>query len=333
MSKKTVLSLLMSGTLALSATASFASEQIRIVGSSTVYPFTTVVAESFGRNTNFKTPIVESTGTGGGMKIFCSAKGKGTVDFTNASRRIKEQELKKCAENGITVTEFIVGIDGIVLANSNKAKAMNITVPQLYLALAKMVKINGKMVENPYNKWSDIDSSLPNTKIEVMGPPSSSGTRDALVSLVMKTGAKSFGVKEKKYYKVLREDGAFVEAGENDNLIVRKLSANSNSFGIFGYSFLDENRSILNASKINGVEAEYETIANFEYPVARYLFVYVKRENVKTTPGMQEFIKEYTSADALGEDGYLSERGLIAMPLKKRNQVINDVRSLKKITK
>ena len=328
MQKKIIL-----GTVLALVTAStgLANDKIRIVGSSTVYPFTTVVAEQFGRKTKFKTPIVESTGTGGGIKIFCSGFGKGTVDFTNASRKIKPSELKKCAENGVSVTELTVGIDGIVLANSTTKPAMNITVSQLYLALAKMVKINGKMVENPYKKWSDIDSSLPSTKIEVLGPPPSSGTRDALISLVMKKGAKSFGIKDKKYYKILREDGAFIEAGENDNLIVRKLTANPNAFGIFGYSFLEENNSVVNGSHINGIAPTYETIADFKYPVARYLYLYIKRENIKTTPGMKDFIKEYTSTDALDEEGYLAERGLIAMPLNIRNKAIENARSLKKI--
>ena len=317
--------------LSLGISPSYAGHNIRIVGSSTVYPFTTVVAEAFGRNTSFKTPIVESTGTGGGMKIFCSSKSKGSVDFTNASRKIKKKEFDKCEANGISVTEFPVGIDGIVLANSNTKSVMSITVPQLYLALAKMVKIDGKMVKNPYKKWSDIHGSLPNLKIAIMGPPPSSGTRDALVSLIMKVGAESFGIKEKKYYKVLREDSAFIELGENDNLIVRKLAANPNSFGIFGYSFLDENRDTLNASKINGVEANYDNIASFKYPVARYLYLYINRENVKKTAGMKEFIMEYTSASTLDEDGYLADRGLIVMPMDIRNKIISDVRSLKKL--
>lgn len=300
---------------------------IRIVGSSTVYPFTTVVAERFGKKTGNPTPIVESTGTGGGMKLFCA--GGDSPAFTNASRAIKATELAKCHQNGVSVTEFPVGIDGIVVANSIKAEKLAITVPQLYLALAAKVKKDGEIIKNPYVKWSDIDQSLPNKKIEVMGPPPSSGTRDALVALVMKKGAESFGITEKALYKTLREDGAFIEAGENDNLIVRKLTSNPNAYGIFGYSFLEESRNVLNAATVNGVEPDYETIASFEYPVARYLYLYINRDKVQANKDARAFIAEYVSDDAIGEDGYLGDRGLIAMPEQRRNQVVDQVTSLK----
>lgn len=312
------------------STSAMAERAIKIVGSSTVYPFTTVAAEKFGNKTSFKTPIVESTGTGGGMKLFCAGVGVQHPDFTNASRAIKDSELELCKKNGISVTEFIVGIDGIVVANSNKAKKMKITVPQLWLALGKKVVKNGKLVDNPYTHWNQIDASLPNTKIEVLGPPPSSGTRDALTSLVLKKGAASFGISDKKVYKAIREDGAYIEAGENDNLIVRKLEANPKAFGIFGYSFLDENRNVIQASDINGVAPSYKTISAFDYPVARYLFVYVKREHVGVIPGMMAFLKEYTSQDAVSEDGYLAERGLIALPEKTSADVVKNVLSLKK---
>lgn len=300
---------------------------IRIVGSSTVYPFTTIVAERFGKKTGNPTPIVESTGTGGGMKLFCA--GGDSPAFTNASRAIKATELAKCHQNGVSVTEFPVGIDGIVVANSIKAEKLAITVPQLYLALAAKVKKDGEIIKNPYVKWSDIDQSLPNKKIEVMGPPPSSGTRDALVALVMKKGAESFGITEKALYKTLREDGAFIEAGENDNLIVRKLTSNPNAYGIFGYSFLEESRNVLNAATVNGVEPDYETIASFEYPVARYLYLYINRDKVQANKDARAFIAEYVSDDAIGEDGYLGDRGLIAMPEQRRNQVVDQVTSLK----
>lgn len=300
---------------------------IRIVGSSTVYPFTTVVAERFGKKTGNPTPIVESTGTGGGMKLFCA--GGDSPAFTNASRAIKATELAKCHQNGVSVTEFPVGIDGIVVANSIKAEKLAITVPQLYLALAAKVKKDGEIIKNPYVKWSDIDQSLPNKKIEVMGPPPSSGTRDALVALVMKKGAESFGITEKALYKTLREDGAFIEAGENDNLIVRKLTSNPNAYGIFGYSFLEESRNVLNAATVNGIEPDYETIASFEYPVARYLYLYINRDKVQANKDARAFIAEYVSDDAIGEDGYLGDRGLIAMPEQRRNQVVDQVTSLK----
>jgi len=309
----------------------FGSDIIRIVGSSTVYPFTTVVAERFSRETQYKTPVVESTGTGGGLKLFCASKEEKSPDFTNASRRIKDSELAQCQKNGISVTEFVIGIDGIVVANSNETPILKITIPQLYLALAQTVPVAGQLVKNPYQKWSEIEPSLPNRKIEILGPPPSSGTRDALVSLVMKVGAKHFGIKDKKLYKLLRDDGAFVEAGENDNLIVRKLILNPNAFGIFGYSFLEENLDSINAAWINGVAPDYETISNFEYPIARYLYVYIKREKVAQTQGMREFIKKYASEEAIGEEGYLTERGLIALPEEELQEVLNNVHHLKKL--
>ena len=325
-----ILTVLTTSVIYLCASSAMAERAIKIVGSSTVYPFTTVVAEKFGNKTSFATPVVESTGTGGGMKLFCAGTGVKTPDFTNASRAIKAEELQLCAKNGVSVTEFIVGIDGIVIANSHKSEKIQITIPQLWLALGKKVFVDGALVDNPYQKWSEIDPSLPDTKIEVLGPPPSSGTRDALTALVLKKGAASFGITDKAIYKAVREDGAFIEAGENDNLIVRKLSANPNAFGIFGYSFLEENSTVIQASDINGVSPDYHTIASFEYPVARYLFVYVKREHVGSIPGMMEFLKEYTSTDAVGEDGYLADRGLISLPEKMSSEVVNTVLGLKK---
>ncbi len=313
----------------LTMSSAYAERVIKIVGSSTVYPFTTVVAEKFGVGTNFATPVVESTGTGGGIKLFCAGVGVHTPDFTNASRAIKAEELQYCKKNGVSVTEFIIGIDGIVVANSNTSAKMAITIPQLWLALGKKVVVNGKLADNPYKKWSEIDPSLPDTKIEVLGPPPSSGTRDALTSLVLKRGAASFGITDKAVYKTIREDGAFIEAGENDNLIVRKLAANPNAFGVFGYSFLEENSNVIQASDINGVRPDYDTISSFEYPVARYLFMYVKREHVGVIPGMIEFLKEYTSYDAVSEEGYLAERGLISLPEDKSKQVVDIVLGLK----
>ena len=327
--KKILTGALAMAVVAFAATSVLAERAIKIVGSSTVYPFTTVVAEKFGIGTDFATPVVESTGTGGGMKLFCAGTGVGTPDFTNASRAIKAEELALCRKNGVSVTEFIVGIDGIVVANSNKAEKMAITVPQLWLALGKKVFVDGKLVDNPYKKWSDIDPSLPDISIEVLGPPPSSGTRDALTSLVLKKGAAAFGIKDKSVYKAVREDGAFIEAGENDNLIVRKLATNPNAFGIFGYSFLEENSNVIQASDINGVSPDYDTISTFEYPVARYLYLYVKREHVGVIPGMMEFLREYTSYDAVSEDGYLAERGLIALPAATSKRVVDIVLGLK----
>lgn len=301
-----------------------ARDNIRAVGSSTVFPFTTAVAETFGKGGQFKTPVVESTGTGGGLKLFCGGVGPQHPDLANASRRIKSSELEACAKNGVTeVAELRIGFDGIVIASSKKAKHVDLTLAQIWKALAKEVPVGGKMVANPYQKWSDIDPSLPATEIEVMGPPPTSGTRDAFNELAMEAGChKVAEVKaalpddkaRAKACMTIREDGAFIEAGENDNLIVQKLAANANAFGVFGYSFLDQNKDKLQAAKIDGVTPDYKDIASGKYPVARSLYVYIKNAHVGVIPGIREFIGEYTSERAMGEDGYLADKGLIALP-------------------
>lgn len=301
-----------------------ARDNIRAVGSSTVFPFTTAVAETFGKGGQFKTPVVESTGTGGGLKLFCGGVGPQHPDLANASRRIKTSELEACAKNGVTeVAELRIGFDGIVIASSKKAKHVDLTLAQLWKALAKEVPVGGKMVANPYQKWSDIDPSLPASEIEVMGPPPTSGTRDAFNELAMEGGChKVAEVKaalpddkaRAKACMTIREDGAFIEAGENDNLIVQKLAANANAFGVFGYSFLDQNKDKLQAAKIDGIAPDYKDIASGKYPVARSLYVYIKNAHVGVIPGIREFIGEYTSERAMGEDGYLADKGLIALP-------------------
>jgi len=309
-------------TLALAGTAQ-ARDQIRIVGSSTVYPFTTAVAEQFGR-TGGKTPVVESTGTGGGLKLFCSGVGVEFPDITNASRRIKKTEVEQCAQNGVKdIVEVKIGYDGIVIANAKKGARVSLTREQIFKALAKQVPVNGKLVDNPYKTWDQIDPSLPKAKIEVLGPPPTSGTRDAFVELVMEESCKKVPEIEalkddKKAHaaacKSVREDGAFIEAGENDNLIVQKLDANPNAFGIFGYSFLDQNKDKVQGSIVEGAEPSYENIADGKYPVSRPMFFYVKKAHVGQIPGIQEFVTEFTSDKAWGPDGYLADKGLIAMP-------------------
>ncbi|MGD1878500.1 MAG: PstS family phosphate ABC transporter substrate-binding protein [Kiloniellaceae bacterium] len=298
-----------------------ARDQIRIVGSSTVFPFSTAVAEAFGRSTSFKTPVVESTGSGGGMKLFCAGVGTEHPDITNASRRMKKSEFETCTKNGITVTEVKVGFDGIVLANSKAAEPLSLTKKQIFLALAKTVPVNGKLVDNPNKMWSDIDPSLPKIKIEVLGPPPTSGTRDAFVELVMDEAAEEFPeikALDKNAFKVaaqsIREDGAFVEAGENDNLIVQKLEANPDALGIFGFSFLDQNADKLQGSTVEGVAPEFENIASGKYGVSRSLYFYVKQEHVGTIPGIKEYVAEFTSEKAWGTEGYLVEKGLIPLP-------------------
>ncbi len=310
----------------------YARDQINVVGSSTVYPFSTVVAETFGNKTGIKVPKIESTGSGGGMKLFCKGLGTSHPDITNASRRIKKNEFNKCKENGIDVVEIKVGYDGIVIANSKKAKLLNLTKRQIFLALAKQVpegnKEGGNLVDNPNKKWSDIDPNLPNKKIEVLGPPPTSGTRDAFNELAIEGGCKTFpklkAIKkqDKKKYKAIcravREDGAFIEAGENDNLIVQKLVENESAFGVFGFSFLIENEDKIQGSTVDGMAPTMETIADKSYGVSRPLYFYVKLAHVDVIPGIREFLEEYTSEDAWGPGGYLEERGMIPMPESER---------------
>jgi phosphate transport system substrate-binding protein len=316
--------------------AAQARDQIRIVGSSTVYPFATVVAEELGRSTKFKTPIVESTGTGGGLKLFCGGVGVDHPDVANASRRIKQSEVDLCAKNGVKeITEIKIGYDGIVIANAKSSPRGSLTLRQLFLALAKQLPApNGALVPNPNKTWKDIDPSLPANKIEVLGPPPTSGTRDAFNELVMEGGCKTFpdlaalkDKNEEEYKKVcmsIREDGAYVEAGENDNLIVQKLVANPKAFGVFGYSFLEENTDVIQGSTVGGVEPGFDSIADGKYPVSRALYVYVKNAHLKSIPGIREFVAELTSEKAIGDDGYLAERGLIPGPVAERTKVRAD---------
>lgn len=340
MNKKAIyLTLACMTTAGLTGTSTYANDQIRIVGSSTVYPFSTVVAEHFGRSTNYKTPIVESTGTGGGFKLFCAGVGSNTADVSNASRAIKSSEVKLCAKNGVNnVIEVKIGYDGIVIANAKKAKNFTLSTRDIFLALAKNVPDgNGNLKANTSVSWSDVNASLPNTKIEVLGPPPTSGTRDAFVELAMESGCKSFKwiknlkKSDKKAYKSLchtmREDGAFIEAGENDNLIVQKLTSNPDALGIFGFSFLDQNSDKVKAAKINGVDVSFDAIANGSYPISRPLFFYVKGEHIDSVKSLQPFVETFISDAATGEDGYLSDRGLIPMGAKERNASIASIKA------
>jgi phosphate transport system substrate-binding protein len=305
-----------------------ARDQIRVVGSSTVYPFTTKVAEQFGRTTRFPTPVVESTGTGGGFKLFCAGVGVEHADVTNASRAIKESEVETCAAHGVEeITEVEVGYDGIVVANAQGAPRYDVSRKDLFLALAAQVPQGegaDKLVANPHRTWRDVNPSLPAVEIEVLGPPPTSGTRDAFLELVMEEGCrdwawiaeleKSDEDRFKQVCHTIREDGAYVEAGENDNLIVQKLDANHDALGIFGYSFLDQNRDKLKGSLVDGVEPTFDNIASGEYPVSRPLFFYVKDAHVGVVAGLAEFTGEFLSERAMGEDGYLAELGLIPLP-------------------
>lgn len=319
-----------------------ARDYISIVGSSTVYPFATVVVEQFGKTTKFKTPKVESTGSGGGLKLFCAGVGVEHPDITNASRRIKKSEYEKCQKNGVKdIVEVKIGYDGIAMANSKQAPQMELTLRDVFLALAAEVpdpKGAEKLVANPYKTWKDVNSKLPATKIEVIGPPPTSGTRDAFAELAMEGGCKTFKwikamkKKDKKAYKkvchTIREDGAYVEAGENDNLIVQKLDSNPKALGVFGFSFLDQNRDKVQGSSINGVKPEFETIADGKYPVSRPLFFYVKKAHIGVIPGIKEYLSEFTSGKSWGDEGYLSDRGLIPMPKEERNKFASDAKNL-----
>lgn len=328
------------------AMADSARDYISIVGSSTVYPFATVVAEQFGKTTEYKTPKIESTGSGGGLKLFCAGVGVQHPDITNASRRIKKSECEMCAENGVNdIVEVKIGYDGIVLANSRKTEAFKLSRKDIFLALAASVPNpdgTETLVDNPYKTWKDVNPSLPATKIEVLGPPPTSGTRDAFVELAMEGGAKKFAwisaikKQDKKKYKsichTVREDGAYIEAGENDNLIVQKLDANPNALGIFGFSFLDQNTDKIQGSFVDGIQPTFEAIADGKYPVSRPLFFYVKKAHVDVIPGMKGYLNEFTSEKAWGVDGYLSEKGMIPMPDAERKKISTDVKSLNTIS-
>lgn len=318
--------------LALSAGAAAARDQIRVVGSSTVFPYSQAVAEQFANNTGAPSPIVESTGTGGGMRIFCGGIGESHPDMTGASRAMKASEFALCAQNGVTdITEVLLGYDGLslVVSRSNEF-AWNLTLQEIYLALGAQVPVNGEWADNPYTMWNQINPDLPAEPILVFGPPPTSGTRDAFVELAMHAGCHDLefvtaggfdGAWITENCSRMRTDGPFVEAGENDNLIVQRLQADSHAFGIFGYSFLYENLDTLKGVNINGVEPNLDTIATFDYPIARPIYVYIKNVHRGVIANFNEFIEEFVSDDALEADGYLAERGLVAMSDERRAEV------------
>jgi len=329
--------------LASTAATAASRDVISVVGSSTVYPFSTVVAERYGKKTQFKTPKIESTGTGGGMKLFCAGNGIDTPDMSNASRRIKKTEYEMCVKNGVTeITEVLIGYDGIVVANSSSAPQMKLSRKDLFLALAGKVPApdgSETLISNPYKTWQDVNPSLPATKIEVLGPPPTSGTRDAFVELVMEGGCKKYpwikALKktDKNSYKTIchsvREDHVYIEAGENDNLIIQKLAANPKAMGIFGFSFLDQNADKIQGSFIDGTAPSFEAIADGSYPVSRPLYFYVKNSHVDKVPGISEYLSEFTSESSMGEEGYLTDKGLIPLATDKLKVLRADVMSYK----
>ena len=327
---KNFIFIIFGGLLILPISKADARDTIQIVGSSTVFPFATVVAEEFGRNSDNNTPVIESTGSGGGMKLFCAGIGLKHPDITNASRRIKKSEYDNCTANGVDMTEIVIGFDGIVVANSNQGPDLELTMEEIFLAIA--AKVPGpdatsedcKLIDNPYEKWNEINPSLPNVKIEVLGPPPTSGTRDAWSELAMEGGAKAIeclntlkkedgDVWEAVVYGI-REDGYWIDAGENDNLMVSKLEANSDAIGVFGFSFLDQNSDAIKGTVINNIEPTFENIADGSYGISRSLYFYVKHAHIDVVPGIKEYTKEFTSEDSYGEDGYLVDKGLIPLP-------------------
>lgn len=299
-------------------------DQVSIVGSSTVYPFASTVAEHFGKGGKFKTPVVESTGTGGGFKLFCSGVGADSPDINDASRPMTDGEKQACAQAGATVIDEIrIGYDGIILAGAAKTPTFNVTLAQLWLATAKTVPVHGKWVANPFQKWSDIDPKLPKKQIVLFGPAPNHGTRDAFVELVMDPSCKAAAEfkdvpkdDQKKVCQAVREDGAWTDVSEDYALIMGKLKGNPTAMGVFTFSYLDQNRDKIRAVSVDGVDASLETISSGKYPISRPLFIYVKRAHVGVIPGLAEFVREFVSDRAAGKEGYLADKGLIPMPAK-----------------
>ncbi|MBK1649458.1 substrate-binding domain-containing protein [Rhabdochromatium marinum] len=344
--KKTLIAASVAASLAVSTQAMAARDYIYIVGSSTVFPFATVVAETFGKKTDFNTPKIESTGSGGGMKLFCEGVGVEHPDITNASRRMKVSEFEKCQANGVEdITEVVIGYDGIAVANAKDAPAFDLSLRDIFLALAKDVPNpdnEEELIANPYKTWKEVNADLPDIEIEVLGPPPTSGTRDAFAELAMEGGCKTFDSikamkkEDKKKYKAVchgvREDGAYIEAGENDNLIVQKLEANPDALGIFGFSFLDQNADKVKGAEIDGIAPTFDSIADGSYPVSRSLYFYVKKAHVGTIPGIEEYVTEFTSDTAWSEDGYLADKGLIPLSDELRAEMAENAQSMQSMS-
>ena len=341
------------GLVALGISGTAQAEAVRdylsIAGSSTVYPFSSVVAERIGKVEKFKTPKVESIGTGGGIALFCKGIGVAYPDMANTSRKMQASEFEACQKAGVTdIAEVKFGFDGIILAYAKEAKLKyKLTLKEIYLALAKRIPDptapeSHTLVANPYHTWHEINPLLPNTKIEVLGPPPSSGTRDIFAEQALEVGCQSFSwlkakkTTDKNYFQdvctTIRQDGAYIEAGENDNVIVQKISSRPTTLGIFGYSYLEQNMDKVDAAEVDGVKPTYETIFSGEYPLARPLFLYVKKSHIGLIPGMVEYIAELTSEKAFGEEGYLVDKGLIPLPAEERKKAAIQGKRLDSIT-
>jgi len=322
-------------TAVLSSTA-VARDYISIAGSSTVLPFATIVAERLGRNPNQKTPVVESGGSSVGKKGVCDGIGTQFIDIGNASSRMKPAELEYCDKNGVKITEIKVGYDGIVVANSKKADRLKISLADLGKALTAEVPVDGKMVVNPYKKWSDVNPALPALEIRVYGPPTTSGTRASFAEIVnekaycnkdadAKAALKAAG-KKAKTCRAMRTDGAYIEAGEQDNLIVQKLQEDTGAFGIFGFSYLDQNSDTLQGAQLSGVVPTFEAIADGEYKASRALFFYVKHQHIGVVPGIGAFMTEWTKH--WGDDGILADAGMIPMPKAERDEMASRIKNI-----
>ena len=324
----------------LFSTTAQARDSLSLAGSSTVLPFARIIAEQLGKNPNFKTPVVESGGSSVGKKGVCDGVGTKFIDIGNASSRMKTKELAYCEKNGVKLTEIKVGYDGIVVANSKKGKVLNISKADLGKALTAKVAINGKMVDNPYKKWSEINPSLPNVEIRVYGPPTTSGTRASYAEMVNEKGyckkddkakaaLKAAGMKAKKC-RAMRTDGAFIEAGEQDNLIVQKLNEDITAYGIFGFSYLDQNSDTLQGAVISKTAPTFENIASNNYSVSRALYYYVKHQHIGVVPGIKEYMAEWTKH--WGDEGALSDAGMIPMPKSERDKYKSAMTNLPVLT-
>lgn len=315
-------------------------DQVRVTGSSSVFPFAAAVAEEFGRTSRYKAPIVEGIGTGGGFRLFCAGLGSSTPDIVNASRQIKPSEIRECEHNNVgRVIEIKFGYDGIVLANSKTVSQLQLSISDIFLALATTVPERGydggPLVPNPFQKWSDIRPTLPDRPIQILGPPPTSGTRDAFNETVLAVGCRAFPAlldletnNPDRFFQVcqaIREDGVYIESGENDNLIVQKLITNRVAVGIFAFSFLDQNNDLLQPSLIAKtgmayIEPTFEAIASGDYPIFRSLYFYVKEAHLRSIPGIGGYLREFTSDTAWGDFGYLTDRGLIPLSLDERSR-------------
>ena len=322
--------------LALFAIEANARDIVSVAGSSTVLPFATIVAEQVGKNPSIKTPVVESGGSSVGKKGVCDGTGLRFIDIGNASSRMKAKELEYCNKNDVKITEIKVGYDGIVVASSKKGTLLKISKYDLGKALTAKVPVNGKMVDNPYKNWSDVNPSLPNLPIKVMGPPTTSGTRASFVEMVNEKGycgkskeVKAIGYKAKKC-RAMRTDGAYVEAGEQDNLIVKKLQVDPNTFGIFGFSYLDQNMDVLQGAIIDGNEPSFENIADGNYSISRALYFYVKHSHLDMIPGVRDYVNEWKKH--WNEDGILSDAGMIPMPKEERAKYVKAMKELPVLT-